>query len=280
MHELPTDQDFKLQGDAARLQQVISNLLSNAVKFTPEGGQVLVLLQRNDSRAKVIVTDTGRGIRPEFLPHVFERFRQADGSTTRQHGGLGLGLAIVNHLVELHGGHVSATSEGEGRGATFTVELPLTAPVVSAPAHADPSTRSAEAVQLDGLNVLLVEDDRDAAEVVRTILERAGATVNFVPNAMQALERLRDTRFDVLVSDIGMPEMDGYGLIRRLRETETAANQYTPAIALTAFANKDDREEAIKAGYQMHLAKPVSPADLTRAVARVRNAAPDPSGIT
>ena len=197
------------------MQQVVSNLLSNAVKFTPEGGQVLVLLQRSDHRAKVIVSDTGRGIRPEFLPHVFERFRQADGSTTRQHGGLGLGLAIVKHLIELHGGNVTATSEGEGRGATFTVELPLTAPVVSrlpTPIH---RLRSVQDVQLDGLKVLLVEDDRDAAEVVRTILEAGAARTWHRRDAMRGLELLRESQFDVLVSDIGMPEMDGYGLIRR-----------------------------------------------------------------
>jgi PAS domain S-box-containing protein len=261
------DADFKLQGDAARLQQVVANLLSNAVKFTPVGGTVTVRLNRTDHTAQLQVDDTGRGIRPEFLPYVFERFRQADGSTTRQHGGLGLGLAIVKHLVDLHGGHVRADSAGEDRGATFTVDMPLTAPAVAPPAPVESTAPPAEPVSLEGIRVLLVEDDRDACEVVQVLLQRAGATVECEHSAITGLERLRADRFDVLISDIGMPGMDGYGLIRRLREIETTLNHKTPAIALTAFANKDDREEALNAGYQMHLAKPVAAEEMTRAVA-------------
>jgi CheY-like chemotaxis protein len=269
VQDISQPEDFKLAGDGARLQQVVSNLLSNAVKFTPAGGQVTVLLKRNDHTARVVVSDTGRGIRPEFLPYVFERFRQADGSTTRQHGGLGLGLAIVKHLVEIHGGSVAAHSEGEGHGATFTIELPLTAPVIVPPAPTEQNTSVARPVSLQGLKILLVEDDRGAAEVVRTILEHAGATVDSASSAAAGLERVREQNYDVLISDIGMPDMDGYGLIRRVREMENGSGRQLPAIALTAFANKDDREEALKAGYHMHLAKPVAPDDLSRAVASV-----------
>jgi CheY-like chemotaxis protein/anti-sigma regulatory factor (Ser/Thr protein kinase) len=260
------EQDFKLQGDAARLQQVVSNLLSNAVKFTPSGGEVIVRLRRTDGEAQIAVSDTGRGISPDFIPHVFERFRQADGSTTRQHGGLGLGLAIVKHLVELHGGKVSAQSEGENRGATFIVDLPVTAPVIAPNPRGEQNAAAFPRVSLKDISVLLVEDDRDACEVVQRILQLSGARVHCEPSAAAGLEQLREKHFDVLISDIGMPDMDGYGLIRRLREAETTTGRNTPAIALTAFANKDDRDEALRAGYQMHLAKPVSADELTRAV--------------
>ncbi len=269
MGDLSEADDFRLQGDAARLQQVVSNLLSNAVKFTPSGGRVGVRLQLSDHTARIIVSDTGRGILAEFLPHVFERFRQADGSTTRQHGGLGLGLAIVKHLVELHGGKVSADSAGEGLGATFTAELPLAISAVTASPQIEPNPEALAPVSLDGVSILLVEDDPDAREVVRTILERAGASVECESSAIQGLKRLRQQRFSVLISDIGMPEMDGYGLIRRVREIEANGDRQTPAIALTAFANKDDRDEALKAGYQLHLAKPVAANELAQAVASV-----------
>lgn len=267
--QLPAAEEVKLAGDAARLQQVVSNLLSNAVKFTPEAGKISVAVDACDGRARVVVSDSGRGINPEFLPHVFEQFRQADGSTTRQHGGLGLGLAIVKHLVEIHGGAVSAGSAGDGQGANFTVDLPLSPPAISAPASPEQKSGGSEAVSLDGISVMLVEDDQGAAEVVRAILERAGAQVDCASSALAGLERLGQKRFNVLISDIGMPDMDGYALIRRLRQSEANQDYSTPAIALTAFANKDDRDEALGAGYQLHLAKPVAASDLWQAVASV-----------
>jgi CheY-like chemotaxis protein len=266
----PTD-DLQMAGDPARLQQVVWNLLSNAVKFTPAGGNVTISVRRNDGEAIIVVTDTGCGIRPEFLPHVFERFRQADGSTTRQHGGLGLGLAIVKHLVEMHGGAVQAASDGEGRGAAFTVRLPVRAPVVL-PAPAANSQPPVPFDSLQGKHVLLVEDDVDASEVLRTILERAGAVVHTASSGAHALTLLRESRFDLLISDIGMPQMDGYGVIRRVREREAGGARRIPAIALTAFAQKEDRLQAIAAGYDLHLAKPVVPENLLRAVAGLTGA--------
>lgn len=266
--DVPASDDLRIQGDAARLQQVMSNLLSNAVKFTPAGGKVTVSLHRDQNLVTLKIADTGRGIRREFLPHVFERFRQADGSTTRQHGGLGLGLAIVKHLVEMHGGSVSAESDGEEKGATFTVQLPVNAPIVAVQ-KIEPEKENAKLISLKGLRILIVEDDGDAAEVVCAILQHAGAEVEMTSSGVQALKSLAEREFDVLVSDIGMPHMDGYGLIRRVREIEPGTNRHIPAIALTAFANKDDRQEALAAGYQLHLSKPVIPDDLIRAVASV-----------
>jgi PAS domain S-box-containing protein len=267
--DVPQQDDFRIQGDPTRLQQVMSNLLSNAVKFTPAGGKVQVSLQRDANLVTLKISDTGRGIRPEFLPHVFERFRQADGSTTRQHGGLGLGLAIVKHLVEMHGGHASAESAGEEKGATFTVQLPVNAPIVKNAPKIEAQPNDGNMVSLKGLRILLVEDDAGSAEVVRAILEHAGAEVEAVSSGIAGLKSLAERQFDVLISDIGMPQMDGYGLIRRVREIEPGTNRHIQAIALTAFASKDDRQEALAAGYQMHLAKPVAPGDLTRAVASV-----------
>jgi PAS domain S-box-containing protein len=264
------ERDFHLRGDPARLQQVAWNILSNAVKFTPPEGEIRVSLSRVDGQAVLRIADSGRGITPEFLPHVFEQFRQADGSTTRKHGGLGLGLAIVKHLVEMHGGQVSAASEGEGKGATFTVQVPLvSASSMPTLTRRDDSKAGDFQHRLHGLKLLLVEDDRDSAVIVRTILEHAGATVDYVACGADALSRLKEQKYDLMVSDIGMPEMDGYGLIRRVREMEDGAVKNIPAIALTAFAHKDDRQEALSAGYQLHIAKPVAPEDLTRAVARV-----------
>jgi PAS domain S-box-containing protein len=263
-----------ISADPDRLQQVMWNLLSNAVKFTPAGGRVEVELRRVEQQAVVSVRDTGQGIAPEFLPHVFDRFRQADQSTTRRHGGLGLGLAIVRHLVELHGGTVTAASEGEGRGSSFTVRLPLQAvaqpaarfegAAVSKPFGAEPEGR---APTLAGTRVLLVEDDEDARALLRSILEGRGARVTAVASAAEAWAALEGAAHDVLVSDIGMPEEDGYSLVRRLREREARDGGKLPAVALTAYARDEDRTRALVTGFHAHVAKPVNPAELVAVVA-------------
>ncbi len=254
-------------GDPVRLQQVIWNLLSNAVKFTDKGGAVTVRLQRAESQAVVIVTDTGRGIEPDFLPHIFERFKQAKGTTTRSHGGLGLGLAIVKHLVELHGGTVTAASPGPKLGSSFHVRLPLsavqlqgTAPVVGTPA-------SVVAPTLDGLRVLVVDDEADARALVVAVLEGHGATVTAVGSAAEALRQIEIAAPDVLVSDIGMPDQDGYSLIRNIRMVLKKSPTSLPAAALTAFARTEDRTRAMLAGFQSHVAKPVEPDELLIVVA-------------
>jgi PAS domain S-box-containing protein len=253
---------LSVAGDAARLQQVVWNLLSNAVKFTPEGGRVEVLVARDDAGARVAVRDTGAGIDPSFLPFVFDTFRQADATTTRLHSGLGLGLSIVRHLVELHGGEVDARSPGLGHGATFVVRLPLPAP--DALAAADAPARSARKA-LGGVRVLVVDDEPDARELLAFVLEAAGARVETVASAAEALERFDAYLPDVLISDIGMPVEDGYTLARRLRDRGTPV----PAVALTAYARAEDRELALESGFQAHIAKPVEPADLVRLVARL-----------
>jgi PAS domain S-box-containing protein len=261
-------------GDPNRLQQVVWNLLSNAVKFTPRGGRIQVVLERQDSHLELSVADTGEGIRPEFLPYLFERFRQADASTTRRHGGLGLGLAIVKHLVELHGGSVRVRSGGVGQGSTFTVSLPLRA-VVAGP-ETEALQVSARAlwerdpeVHLHGLKALVVDDEADARDLIRRLLEEAGAEVLTAGSAAEAIDALRDYRADVLLSDIGMPEEDGYSLIRRVRRLAANAGGNLPAIALTAFARAEDRRRALLSGFQMHLAKPIEPAELIAVVANV-----------
>jgi signal transduction histidine kinase len=248
-------------GDADRLQQVVWNLLSNAIKFTPAGGRVEVQLERGAHEVAVRVTDTGKGIPPAFLPHVFERFRQADASTTRTTAGLGLGLAIVRHLIELHGGRVEAHSGGEGQGATFTVVLPLfrTVPDVPAPAVAEPQPAS-----VAGLVVLLVEDDADTREGLALVLSGAGAAVMSAASATEALASLGAATADVIVCDIGLPGEDGYALLHAVRER----GQHVPAVALTAYARECDRARALAAGFCEHVAKPTSPADLLAAVAR------------
>ena len=252
--------------DPDRLQQVVWNLLTNAIKFTAEGGVVSVRLARGGSQTEIVVRDTGEGITPEFAPHVFERFRQADSSTTRPHGGLGLGLAIVRHLVEAHGGTVVAASAGKGQGATFTVRLPRHAaaaaeaePAGAAPVEAPP-VRSLEHVR-----VLLVDDDPDTRGMMETVLSQRGARVTAASSAAEALACVDRETPDVLLSDIGMPGMDGYALIRELRERPGA--RAIPAAALTAYAHADDRGQAIAAGYQLHVAKPVEPAELVAVVA-------------
>ncbi|HEV2844698.1 MAG TPA: ATP-binding protein, partial [Thermoanaerobaculia bacterium] len=265
-----------VRGDPNRLQQVVWNLLSNAVKFTPRGGKIRVALERVNSHAEVTVTDTGQGIEPEFLPFVFDRFRQADGSTTRQHGGLGLGLAIVRQLVELHGGRVRVKSPGKDQGATFIVELPLAAVPLEEPQPLHPveslnggdaHRAICEALSLDRVTVLAVDDDPDALAIIRHVLEECDARVLTAGSAAEALELLDRERPDVLLSDIGMPGMDGYELMRRVRALGPGAGGNVPAAALTAFASSEDRTRAALAGYQTHLAKPVRPAELLATVA-------------
>lgn len=256
-----------VSGDPARLQQVVVNLLSNALKFLPEGGRIDVTLTGHDNRARLSVSDTGRGIAPEFLPHVFEHFRQADAATTRSYRGLGLGLAIVRHIVELHDGTVRAASAGAGQGATFTVELPT---LSIEPAGGEPSPRPTPAESgptLDGTTVLVVEDDPDARELLQTILERRGARVVAVESAAAGRAALGRTGPDVVVSDIMMPDEDGYQFVRWLRAEDAIHGRRTPAVALTAYASADDRARVLAAGYDMHLAKPVEPGALVRAVA-------------
>jgi PAS domain S-box-containing protein len=259
-------------GDFARLQQVVWNLLSNAVKFTHKGGQVQVLLERVNSHVEISVIDTGMGIRPEFLPHVFDRFRQADATTTRRHSGLGLGLAIAKQLVEMHGGTIRAKSPGEGQGATFTVSLPIIVVHPERPEAEKVRPKEADATEelglegaLAGLKVLVVDDEPDAQQLIRRVLEDCKAEVALATSAAAALELLGSFRPDVIVSDVGMPEQDGYDLIRQVRANYSA--KQLPAAALTAFARTEDRKQTLLAGFQTHIAKPVDPAELTAAVA-------------
>jgi PAS domain S-box-containing protein len=251
-------------GDPSRLQQVVWNLLSNAVKFTPDGGRVEVRLDRIGSQAQIQVIDTGKGISPDFLPHVFEYFRQADSTTTRVFGGLGLGLAIVRHLVELHGGAVWAESAGEGQGATFTVRLPLSAiqPEINQDNRQPDST-----IDLSDLKLLVVDDEVDSREFVAFVLEQYGAVVTAVASAGEALEALALEKPDLLLSDIGMPEMDGYMLIRQIRAMPPELGGQIRAIALSAYASNSDSKQALLAGFQKHIAKPVEPAQLIAVVA-------------
>ncbi|HEY0544461.1 MAG TPA: PAS domain S-box protein [Pyrinomonadaceae bacterium] len=263
-----------IAADPARMQQVIWNLLSNAIKFTPKGGTVELRLERADSQARISLSDTGIGIRREFLPYVFDRFRQADGSISRRHGGLGLGLAIVRHLVELHGGTVRAESQGEGQGATFTIELPLLAEsslVVAAEdelpqAQAMVETDERIAVEcpaaLENLKVLIVDDEADARLLLTAVLENCGARVEVAQSAREALAAIERFRPDMLVSDIGMPDEDGYALIRKIRALKAEQGGRIPAIALSAYAREEDRLRALIAGYHTHVAKPVNPAEL------------------
>jgi signal transduction histidine kinase/ActR/RegA family two-component response regulator len=260
-------------GDPVRLQQVIWNLLSNAIKFTPRGGRVQVRLERVNSHVEISVSDTGAGISPEFLPHVFDRFRQADQRTTRQHGGMGLGLSIVRHLVELHGGTVRAESAGLGEGSTFTVLLPV-APVYQAeaagervhPAARDtlPSYECAE--RLDGLRVLVVDDEPDTRELLMAGLGQCGAEVTVTASASEALAAIELAAPALIISDIGMPDVDGYELMRQIRRLPADKGGKIPAIALTAYARTEDRLQALRAGYQMHVTKPVELAELVAVV--------------
>ena len=265
-----------LLGDANRLQQVVWNLLSNALKFTPKDGQVEIRLQRINSHAEITVSDTGLGISSDFLPFVFDRFRQQDSSTTRSYGGLGLGLAIVRQLVELHGGTVTVVSPGIGQGTTFTVTLPAMI-TPQPPSDPEPLNSIVEAKprvdaspSLEGLQILAVDDEADALELLITILQNNGAEVIAVASVKQALtiiETATDRSPDVLVSDIGIPDEDGYFLIRKLRQLEAQRGGKLPAIALTAYAGSDDRRQALLAGFQRHLTKPVDAAELVAVVA-------------
>lgn len=259
-------------GDPNRLQQIVWNLLNNAVKFTPKGGSVDVVVQRVSSQLEVRVHDSGIGISPAFLPHLFERFRQADSSTTRKYGGLGLGLSIVKQLVELHGGSVTADSEGEGRGATFTVSLPVRAvrePTPSSREHPttsrSPLVRPPE-VSLAGIKVLVIDDETDARDLAKSVLTDAGAEVMTAASADAGLALVKSRRPDAIVSDIGMPDRDGYDFIRDVRSLSTAEGGRTPAVALTAFARSEDRTRAMLAGYQVHVSKPIEPQELVATI--------------
>jgi len=259
-------------GDQNRLQQVVWNLLSNAVKFTPQGGQVVVQLRQVNSLAELIVHDTGVGITAEFLPHVFERFRQADGSTTRKFGGLGLGLAIVRHLVELHGGTVQADSEGEGKGATFTIKLPVIAHQENI---STPSVISADSTfllhkdshKLQDVRVLVVDDEPDARDLITAVLMQEGAEVLACSSAAEALKEVFTWQPAVILCDIGMPQLDGYDFIRQVREKEIDLETHIPAVAVTAFAREEDKIQAIASGYEMHISKPLEPTQLIAIVA-------------
>jgi PAS domain S-box-containing protein len=261
-------------GDSSRLQQVASNLLSNAVKFTPKGGKVEVSLRRTDSHARLIVKDDGEGIAPEFLPHIFERFRQADASSTRNAPGMGLGLSIARQLVELHGGRIWAESPGKGKGATFFVDLPL-APAIAVLAESRGRDDNKQMALVHGLRLLVVEDEPGAREALAFLLRSVGARVATAGSVGEALDLLDRERFDVMVSDIGMPGQDGYGLIRQLRQRPRNHGGGTPSIALTAYAGVDNERRALSAGYQMHLAKPIRPSALTEAIANLARSRSD-----
>lgn len=261
-----------LSGDANRLQQILWNLLTNAIKFTPRGGTVTVGVRRDGDQIAITVRDSGIGIAPGFLDHVFERFRQADATTTRQHGGLGLGLSIVKHLVEQHGGTVGVTSEGAGHGACFTLRLPLYHGQAQATAAAAPAAPArAAAHDLSGLQVLVVDDEDDARELIQRILSDCNADVLTAATATEALELLQHERPDLMISDLGMPEVDGYGLLDRIRALGPGCGGDLPAIALTAFARSEDRIKALSSGFLAHIAKPVEPNEL---IAKVASAAP------
>jgi PAS domain S-box-containing protein len=260
-----------IAGDAGRLQQVIWNLLSNAIKFTPEGGTVAVRLRQNGSSVELSVSDTGVGIRSDFLPHIFDRFQQADRSITRRFGGLGIGLSIVKHLVELHGGTIRADSGGTGHGATFTILLPSSAyerreaPVAPADAGTDAVLEATDT--LDGIRVLVVEDEPDTCDYLNQFLRSYGADVVCARSAEEALAQLAQIKPDILVSDIGLPDVDGYELMQRIRRLPADSNGAIPAIALTAYVRSEDRTRAFRAGYQAHLAKPAEPAELVATIA-------------
>ena len=262
-----------VSGDPDRLQQVVWNLLSNAVKFTPKGGRVQIRLERINSHVEISVSDSGIGIKPDFLPHIFERFRQADSSPTRAHGGLGLGLALVKHLVELHGGSAAVDSAGEGRGATFTVRLPIGFGVAQppvAPAHSGVSMPAAAAdVSLKGVRVLVVDDEHDTLDLFRYVLGRTGAEVETAESAAEALARLEQRRPDVILCDIGMPDEDGYTLIHHVRRLSALRGGDVPAVAVTAYGRVEDRVRSREAGYDMHITKPVEPGALVAVVANL-----------
>lgn len=262
-------------GDPDRLQQVITNLLSNSMKFTPKEGRVQVTLQRVNSHVEIVVSDTGEGIAPEVLPFIFERFRQGGTGSNREYGGLGLGLTIARHLAELHGGSVTARSEGHGKGAQLTITLPLMAAIQAPDTTEDrshptaPQTLRANTPSLSGLKILVVDDEPDARDVISLVLSSAGAEVQLAESAASALELVESWHPDVLVSDIGMPNEDGFILMRKLRALPPERGGNTPAIALTAFARTQDRLNVLSAGYQMHVPKPIEQLELLTVVASV-----------
>jgi len=265
-----------VSGDAGRLQQVVWNLLANAIKFTPEGGRVDMFVESSNSHTEVRVVDTGQGISPDFLPHVFERFRQADDATTQRHTGLGLGLSIVCQLVELHGGTVHAASEGVGCGATFTVRLPVSADDAQADRATAPVERrvvssvtspAPRGQRLDGLRILVVDDHADGRTLTSVVLTQAGAAVTAVASVREALHAIEEQRPDALVSDIDLSGEDGYALIGQIRQHEAEHGGFLPAVALTGYARAEDRSRTLAAGFQVHAAKPVEPAALTAAIA-------------
>jgi len=257
------DASVEITGDAERLQQAVQNLLDNAIKFTPTGGRVEVSLERHDDLARLRVSDSGQGIHPEFLPHVFDCFRQGDSTTTRRHGGLGIGLAVVRHVVKLHGGNVRAESTGLGHGATFTLELPLRTLIrsdfQSKPAVTYQPIPAQWLRDLNGLRIVLVDDDQDARDVIAECLVRCRAHVTAVASAREALQSIREVQPDVLISDISMPQEDGYTLIRAVRALRPEEGGSIPAVALTAYAGSIDRSRLLSAGFQMHLPKPIDP---------------------
>ena len=270
--------DAPVSGDPNRLQQVFWNLLNNAIKFTPKEGRIQVLLERVDSHVEVSIIDTGEGISPELLPYIFERFKQADASTTRRHGGLGLGLAIVKQLVESHGGSVRATSAGIGRGATFIVSLPLM--VLHPPPdewerkHPQSEPRDVPllpTLSLKDVTVVAIDDEPDARNLLKRLLESAGTAVYLARSAEEGMQHLLTQSVDVLICDIGMPDEDGYSLIRRIRALNDGYKSEVAAVALTAYARLEDRTEAIRAGFQNHLPKPVDPAELLAVVHSLAN---------
>jgi signal transduction histidine kinase/CheY-like chemotaxis protein len=267
------DETTEIAGDSARLQQVLWNLLSNAVKFTPRGGTIEIGIKRENTNLVVSVGDTGSGIAPEFLPYVFDRFRQADGTTTRHFGGLGLGLAIVKHLVEQHGGSVRAESEGKGKGAAFILNLPLLSRFQTSgkppngEIYGENNSDGAIEKSLVGLNVLVVDDEIDALELIKIFLETSGAQVSTAQSVAEALENIKQSAPDVIVSDIGMPGVNGYEFIENVRRLAPEKGGKIPAIALTAYARNEDRLEALRYGFQTHIAKPVEMNELIETVA-------------
>ncbi|MEH1919192.1 hybrid sensor histidine kinase/response regulator [Nostoc sp.] len=261
----------QIMGDSTRLQQVVWNLLSNAIKFTPRGGKVEMRLQETDGYAQIILSDTGKGISADFLPFVFDYFRQADSTSTRKFGGLGLGLAIVRNIIEMHGGIVKADSHGEGKGAIFTISLPLLPDASSRLTDEKnyPAFLATKSLPLNDIRILVVDDDTDSRDFVAFVLEQDGAFVMTASSADEALQSLAEVKLDVLVSDISMPNMDGYMLIHEVRTRTPEQGGQIPAIALTAFARNNDHEKALKAGFQMHLSKPLNPEKLIAAIVKL-----------
>jgi CheY-like chemotaxis protein len=252
------------------LQQIVWNLLSNAIKFTPKEGAIDVIVRRDGDEALIRISDNGRGIRSDLIPHIFERFRQGDGTLTRNSGGLGLGLSIVRHLVEAHGGTVHALSAGPDMGATFSIRLPLSKPRTITPPKPMPATPRHDTRKLIGLGILIVDDEPDAREILEEVLTLGGATVKAAADAAEALRILSDFTPDVIISDLAMPGEDGLSLIRKIRARAPDRVASIPAIALTAYTRTEDRVQALNAGFQLHVPKPVDPTELVATVASLR----------